>query len=215
MGFRREEAYQKIQAAILSGDLRPGEKLVEKELCAEFQLGRTPLREAFNQLAAEGYLDIVPNKGALVRKVPIQDAEHIYDILALLEGYGVETATGHIKPEHEDELRAIQNGCKKAARARDVAAWLENNSLFHGYFPKLTGNVCLCGEIEALRRKLYQYRFITFALPMYLEKHLGAHEMVLTAISRKDAKRAGNVMRRHLMHVRRMLVDAFKQYAWP
>ena len=75
MGFRREEAYQKIQAAILSGDLRPGEKLVEKEFCAEFQLGRTPLREAFNQLAAEGYLDIVPNKGALVRKVPIQDAE--------------------------------------------------------------------------------------------------------------------------------------------
>ena len=214
MSSKKEETYQKLQEAISSGDLRPGERLVENRICEIFEIGRTPLREALRQLEADGYVDVVPNKGAVVRKISLKDVEDIYDIVALLEGYATEIATKHIKQEDKRALRKIQDDCKEAWRSKDFSRkWLGKNALFHGYFPKLSGNLYLCSQIDGLRRRIYRYRLIAATIPGSMEKHISAHEEVLNAVFKKmDARQAGRAMRRHVMYVKKTLIDVLKHY---
>jgi DNA-binding GntR family transcriptional regulator len=212
MSSRREETYKKIQTAITNGTLTPGERLVEKRICDEFKVGRTPLREGLRQLEAEGYVDVFPNKGAVVRKMSLKEVGDIYDIVALLEGYATEIATKCITPEDKKNLRNIQNACKEAGRSKDYRKWLEKNALFHGYFPRLSGKTYLCNQIDSLRSKNYRYRLIALSIPGPIEKHIKAHEEILDSVFKMNAKKAGNAMRRHVLYVRKMLIDLLKQY---
>ena len=111
---KRQYAYNIIRNAITYGELKPGERLIEKRLCETFKLGRTPLREALSQLQAEGYLDFVPNKGVTISKISISSAEEIYNILAVLESYATKLATMNFSKENERELRSIHADLKKA-----------------------------------------------------------------------------------------------------
>lgn len=108
-----EEAYQKIRDAITYGQLKPGERLVETKICEIFKVGRTPLREALRQLQMEGYIDVFSNKGAVISKISIRDVEEIYNIVAILEGYATEVATGYIRTLDKKELRSIHMILKK------------------------------------------------------------------------------------------------------
>jgi len=212
MGSRREETYHKIQRAITNGTLSPGERLVEKRICDEFKVGRTPLREVLRQLEAEGYVDVFPNKGAVVRKMSLKEVGDIYDIVALLEAYATETATRYVTSEDKRKLRNIQNDCKKAGRSKDYRKWLEKNALFHRYFPRLSGKTYLYNQIDSLRSKNYRYRLIAATVPGRMENHIRAHEEILRAVFKMDARRAGNAMRRHVLYVKKMLLEVLKQY---
>jgi DNA-binding GntR family transcriptional regulator len=212
MGSRREETYHKIQRAIINGTLSPGERLVEKRICDEFKVGRTPLREVLRQLEAEGYVDVFPNKGAVVRKMSLKEVGDIYDIVALLEGYATEIATRYITSEDKRKLRNIQNECKEAGRSKDYRKWLEKNALFHGYFPRLSGKAYLFNQIDSLRSKNYRYRLIAATIPGRMEKHIRAHEEILKAVFKMNARQAGNAMRRHVLYVKTMLIDILRQY---
>jgi len=212
MGSRREETYHKIQRAITNGTLNPGERLVEKRICEEFKVGRTPLREALRQLEAEGYVDVFLNKGAVVKKMSLKEVGDIYDIVALLEGYATEIATKYITSKDKKNLRNIQNECKEAGRSKDYRKWLEKNALFHRYFPRLSGKTYLCNQIDTLRSKNYRYRLIAATVPGRMENHIRAHEEILRAVFKMDARRAGNVMRKHVVYVKEMLLEVLKQY---
>ncbi len=212
MNSQREETYRKIQLAITNGMLNPGERLVEKRVCEEFKVGRTPLREALRQLEAEGYVDVSPNKGAVVRKMSLKEVGDVYDIVALLEGYATEIATKYITPEDRKNLRKIQNECKEAGRSKDYRKWLEKNALFHRYFPRLSGKTYLCNQIDSLRGKNYRYRLFAATIPGRMENHIRAHEEILRAVFKKDARRAGNAMRRHVLYVKEMLLEVLKRY---
>ena len=94
---QREKAYQEVRDAIAFGDLKPGERLVEEGICKMFKVGRTPLREALRQLQMEGCVDVLPNKGAMVSRISVQDVEDIYSMIAILEGFAVEVAAKNIQ----------------------------------------------------------------------------------------------------------------------
>ena len=73
--------------------MKPGERLIEQTICQDFNVGRSPLRESLRLLQTEGYVDFVPNKGVTIKKISIKQLGDIYDIVSVLEGYAVETAT--------------------------------------------------------------------------------------------------------------------------
>src|SRR5271157_4646870 len=116
----REEAYRRLREAIFYGKLRPGERLVEVDICRTFDVGRTPLREALRQLQMEGFLDVTANKGAVVRKISPDEMESIYDVIALLESYAAREATKRlVSIDAGQELVKIQNQLLLSAESSD------------------------------------------------------------------------------------------------
>lgn len=88
----RERILETIRDAILKGSLKPGEKVAEPELAERFGISRTPIREAFRQLESEGYLTVIPRKGAVVAALSEKDVDEFYAIKSILEGYAAELA---------------------------------------------------------------------------------------------------------------------------
>jgi DNA-binding GntR family transcriptional regulator len=208
---RREEAYQKIRDAIAYGKLKPGERLVEERICDMLKVGRTPLREAIRQLQMEGCVDVLPNKGAVISKISIQDVENIYDIVATLEGYAVKIATSHIGPTEKKKLKSIHNDLKQAGLAKNYGEWVEKNAAFHGYFPKVSGNFYLPNVINSLRDRVYRYRIIAISIPRHIEEYICAHEEILEAVFKERGKQAGDAMQKHVLSVKKILIDFLEQ----
>ena len=105
----REKIYDKIKTRIIYGDLAQGEKLSEIELAESMGVSRTPLREAFRQLQMEGYIHALPNRGAYVKKLPPEEVEQIYSVIALLEGYAAKLAAKQISHVELNKLKKLHN----------------------------------------------------------------------------------------------------------
>lgn len=208
---QREDAYHKIRDAITYGQLKPGERLVESRACEIFKVGRTPLREAIRQLQSEGYVDVLNNKGAVIKTISIRDVEEIYNIVGTLEGYATEIATRYMGTSEKKELKSIQNDLEKTGLMKDYRKWLEKNALFHGYFSKVSGNLHLPKVINSLRDRIYKYRFIAITIPGHIEEYIRAHEEILEAVFKRKEKQAGEAMRNHVFYVKEVLVDFLKQ----
>jgi len=195
---KREQAYEQLRDAITFGELNPGEKLVEVDICEKFQIGRTPLREALRQLQAEGYLVVYPNKGATIRKISIEEVEHVHDILAVLEGYAVEIATGNISEQDMKNLRNIGNDLKEAAKTKNHNNWIDLNMRFHEYFWRVSGNPVLLDDIKRLRNRIYRSRGLIATFNGNADKYINEHEAILSMVSQGDAIGAGEAMKAHL-----------------
>ncbi len=211
---QRERAYNTIRNAITYGDLKPGQRLIEKKLCEVFKLGRTPLREALSQLQIEGYLDFVPNKGLSVSRISYKDAEEIYCVLARLEGCAAELATTFLDKENEKELRLLEKELEEAWAAKNYKEWINKNTLFHEYFAKASGNEFLYKLIMSLRNRIYRYRVIAVTIPSPINEYFQNHAEILDAMSRKKAEQTGDAMRRHISLVGERLVEFLKNIPW-
>ena len=175
-----------------------------------FKVGRTPLREALRQLQMEGYVDVLPNKGAMVSKISIQDIENIYGFIAMLEGFAVEVAAKNIQSEDIKTLSKLQNSRTINGRKGNYRQWIEKNSTFHGYFPRLSGNRYLHETVESLRKRVDRYRFIAITIPNHIEDYISAHEKILKAITDWESKAAGIAMKKHVLCVKEIISQFLK-----
>ena len=186
----REEAYRRLREAIFYGKLRPGERLVEVDICRTFDVGRTPLREALRQLQMEGFLDVTANKGAVVRKISPDEMESIYDVIALLESYAAREATKRlVSIDAGQELVKIQNQLLLSAESSDdFMEWLDKNYEFHQYFVRHSGNDYLRAAAEDARAKIYRGRFAGINSPGDMKAHFSAHEAIIHAVVNGDTE---------------------------
>ena len=111
----REKILEMIRDAILKGTMKPGERVSEPELAERFGISRTPIREAFRQLESEGYLEVIPRKGAVVASLSERDIEEFYAIKILLEGFAAKMAAEKLTEKDIDRLESINERLKKVA----------------------------------------------------------------------------------------------------
>lgn len=208
---KREYAYNKIRDAITYSEFKPGERLIERNLCETFAVGRGPLREALSQLHIEGYLDFTPNKGLIVAKMSIENVNEIYTVIAVLEGHGAKAAAKAIDKESLGNLNSIQESLKNASDFEDPRRWLDQNALFHENIAKLGGNHVLCSSIKSLRRRIYRYRSISITIADVIDDSLRTHDSILQALSKKDPTKAGRLMERHILDVAEKTIQVLKR----
>jgi len=208
----REIAYRKLREAIVYGNLKPGERLVEADLCRTFQTGRTPLREALRQLEVERFLDVVPNKGALVKKTSPNEIESMYDVMALFESFAVRKATERmVTTEEREELQRIQNELIDAESRNDWMGWLDKNYEFHLFFPRHSGNEYLRASAEDVRAKIYRYRFAGINSPRELKASRKAHKIIFDSVMKGDGKRGSEVMWKHVQAAKELVMGFFRK----
>jgi len=208
----REEIYQKIRDDITSGNLLPGERLLEDKLAKRFKVSRSPVREALRNLESEGLIEFERNKGITVAKLSIKQVEEIYSLRWLLESYATRLSAEIATRDDVKYLRNLHEKLGKAAKVYDLKGWLENNSLFHNFFAEHSGNNNLAQILDILKRKVYRYRMVV-RVPGHFQDYIGHHEGILRGCEKRDGEMAERYMKIHLEMVKRVTIDFLNSFS--
>ncbi|MDX2495723.1 MAG: GntR family transcriptional regulator [Desulfuromusa sp.] len=209
----REKILETIREAILKGDLKPGEKVAEPELAERFGISRTPIREAFRQLESEGFLTVIPRKGAVVAALSERDVQEYYAVKSILEGYAAELAAQNLTEKELAKLESINDRLKQLAKDGDVKMFYKIHHEFHDTFLKAADNSKLYDLIKQLGMKFSRLRMASLSVDGRMAISVAEHEKLLDAFHRHDGKAAealvkktaaigGNVLLESMAHER-------------
>ena len=200
---RSKEVYKIIRDEIVKGVLSPGERLIENDLVNRLGLSRGPIREAFRYLEKDGYVQITPNKGAIVTKVDAQEVRDYYAILAVVESKAVQWSYPNFKEADFQELVNINESLKywtKNATKVDVIKWHEINLTFHNFFGVKCGNAKLQQMITDLRKRLFRLRYWSVLTETY-DAYMREHDDIIAYLLKGDSLHAQQAMEKHVMKI--------------
>jgi DNA-binding GntR family transcriptional regulator len=216
-----------IQARVLSGAAPVGTRLRQEALADEFGVSRTPIREALRQLQATGLVELLPNRGAVVRGPSAREIREAYEIRAELEGLAAELAAERISDRDLRRLQeaqqlfqdAVETLIARRARRRepwkDESLWVKANDLFHQAILDASANARLADTIADLHRSFP--RNLTWAAlsrsSRLLEENVEQHQAVLEAIERRDPAGARRSMVEHVRSAGELVTLHFEQAA--
>ncbi len=182
------------------------ERLTEEKLTERFKASRSPIREALRQLESEGLIRFEQNKGIPIYKPSIKEIEEIYDLRCLLEGYSVRLSIKQITNRHLEYLNDLNRNLKSAVENSDLSSWIQNNILFHDFFPSICGNTNLNQILTNLKRRVSLYHYNIVSLPGHFKTYLGHHEGILKACQKRDGNMAEKHMRFHIETIKNILM---------
>ena len=191
----REKILETIRDAILKGTLKPGERVSEPDLAERFGISRTPIREAFRQLESEGYLQVVPRKGAVVASLSERDIEEFYAIKIILEGFAAKMAAENLTDKDIERLESINERLQKMADEGDVKKFFRVHNEFHEVFIKAAGNEKLYEMINQLVMKFKRLRLASLSQPGRMEGSVEEHRNMIKAFKKHDGDRADGLVR--------------------
>jgi len=207
----REKILETIRDAILKGHLKPGEKVAEPELAERFGISRTPIREAFRQLESEGYLTVIPRKGAVVAALSEQDVQEYYAIKSILEGYAAELAADRLSGKELLKLEAINDRLKRLAAEGDVKAFYRVHNEFHDLFLKAAGNTKLYELIKQLGMKFNRLRMASLSVEGRMNISVSEHDKLLEAFRTHDGSLAENLVKKTAAIGGKVLLESMTQ----
>lgn len=192
----REKILETIRDAILKGTLKPGEKVAEPDLAERFGISRTPIREAFRQLESEGYLTVIPRKGAVVAALSEQDVQEFYAIKSILEGYAAELAATRLEEKDIDKLEKLNARLKQLASEGDVKTFFRVHNEFHELFLKAAGNKKLYDLVLHLGMKFNRLRMASLSVEGRMSISVAEHEKLIKAFRKHDGVQAENLVKK-------------------
>ena len=198
-GSLHEEVATCIRNMVFDRQLAPGEWIDELALAHEWQISRTPLREALKVLAAEGLVTPVPRQGCKVTEMSEDDADELLPVMALLEGRCAFEAVRKASDADVQALERLHAKLERHAAAHDVDGYYQANHEFHTMVQALADNRWLDRATGDLRRFVRLLRGRQLNWPGRIDASINEHRVLLDAIVQRDAARAERVMHDHLM----------------
>lgn len=203
----REKILENIRDSIVSGALKAGSRVSEPELAERYGISRTPIREAFRQLESEGYLKVIPRRGAVVSEYSPKDVEEFYAIKSIMEGYAARRACQNLSAKDIERLQANNNKLAELARIGDFKHFFKVHNDFHEMFIKAADNEKLQELIAGLVTKFQRLRFTSLSLPGRMAIAVQEHEKIIEAFRKKDADLAETLVRKNAEYGGRVLMD--------
>lgn len=197
--MRSEAVRDEIEELIAFGKLPPGKHLDETELAERFGVSRTPVREALNQLANAGLVEIRPRRGAVVAEVGPQALVEMFEVMAELEGMCGRLAARRISSAQLAALVDAQQLCEEVRASGDPDLYYERNDVFHGIIYAASHNAFLVEQAWVLRRRLRPYRRLQLRARDRINNSLSEHESIVLAIQAGDADKANELLREHVI----------------
>jgi DNA-binding GntR family transcriptional regulator len=202
-----DELVDRIRDMIIEGQLAPLSRIHEGQLGKALGVSRTPLREALKFLASEGLLELVPGRGAVVRKLTPKDVREMLDVLGAIEILGGRLACRNATDEGIARLRGIHDEMMALYRDRNRLEYYRRNQSIHSGIALLSGNALLASTHQVIQARLKRIRFIGNEEP---EKWAGAvaeHEEMIAALEARDETRLADIIARHLEQTWSRVVD--------
>ncbi|SME92234.1 transcriptional regulator, GntR family [Tistlia consotensis] len=189
-----------IRGLILEGELRPGEKVPEKALTLRFGVSRTPVREALKVLAAEGYVRLVPNRGAVVAEPTLAELEEVFPVIAALEGAAGELAAERAGDAEIAEVRRLNDAMHAAYRSGDRPRYFELNQQIHAAILAAARNPTLRQQHKLVADRVRWARYQANLAAARWQAALDEHDAIIAALEAREGERLGRLMKSHLEH---------------
>ncbi|BDV44839.1 GntR family transcriptional regulator [Geotalea uraniireducens] len=203
----REKILETIRDAILTGALRPGEKVAEPDLAERFGISRTPIREAFRQLESEGYLTVIPRKGAVVTSFSPKDVEEFYAIKSILEGYAARRACEKLSAKELEKLKGINDRLRQLATEGDIRHFFRIHNDFHDLFIRAADNDKLYEMVGNLVRKFQRLRYASLSLPGRMAISVEEHDKIIDAFRSRNPDLAETLVRKNAEYGGKVLMQ--------
>lgn len=187
----RDVVFNTLRHAILMGELKPGERLMEINLAKRLGVSRTPIREAIRMLELEGLVIMIPRKGAQVAQITKKDLEDVLEVRGALEKLAIELACDKITKSQIIQLKQTVTEFKKAMEEEDITRLAEMDVAFHDIIFAATQNPRLIQIINNLREQMYRYR-VEYLKDRQSHKQLvKEHEEIISNLEQHDKMSAG------------------------
>lgn len=198
-----------LREAILSGALKPGERVDQSAVAEALEVSPVPVREALRRLEAEGLVEFIPQKGAFISAISFEELQEIYLIRELLEVQVTLDAVPQLRPDDLDRLRELEAQMTEATEQRDPVRLMELNREFHFTIYSASGKRLLLQLISSLWDKSYRYRRIFTNLPDRAPAALAEHRLILAHCLDGNAWAAAEAVRANVRRTTRAVLEQF------
>ncbi|MDD4774917.1 MAG: GntR family transcriptional regulator [Syntrophomonas sp.] len=209
----RELVLDAIRNAIMNGSLQPRERLMEIQLAEELGVSRTPIREALRKLELEGFIVMVPRKGAYVADLTFKDIADVFEIRAALEGLAAGLAAERITEEELESMERLLVGKQEAITSGDIDKLVEVDTSFHELLYKASRNERLANIISNLREQIQRFRLTSLSFPGRNKESLQEHKQLVEAIQSRDSQLARHLAQEHIENAENVLIECIKMEA--
>lgn len=194
----RDVVFNTLRKAILRGDLKPNERLMELPLAKKLGVSRTPVREAIRKLELEGLVVMYPRRGAKVAQITVKSIRDVLEIRRVLEVLAVTKACKNITQEGIMQLRTALKQFKDVINSEDLTKVAEADVKFHDTIYNATNNPKLIGILNNLREQMYRYRMEYIKDKTSHIMLVKEHEELVNAIVNRDVKNATKIAEKHI-----------------
>lgn len=198
-------AAEAIRARILEGLFSPGQRLIESDLMAELDVGRSTIREAFLRLDADGFVELRHQRGAVVRRLTRRDMAELFEVRERLEGLGAALAAANVAANvaaqgNREWLAAARKLWRQDEVLGNALKHMEENVAFHHGIMVMGGNQRLLRMLEPLQMPGYRMQFLQLIDDRHRQTSASEHIGIIDAILAGDAVKAERLMREHVRH---------------
>jgi len=194
----RDVVFRTLRDAILTGAIKPGERLMEIQLSKKLGVSRTPVREAIRMLELEGLVTMTPRKGATVAGISEKGLRDVLEVRRALEELSVVLACERMTWEVFEQLRQSNLRFAKAAEGEDITLIAKSDEEFHDIIYRSTDNDKLIHLLGQLREQMYRYRVEHIKIKERRSVLIHEHQEIIDALRERDSTLAAQVMRRHI-----------------
>ncbi len=203
-----DRAYERIKHDIIGCTFVPGAEISEAQLCAQYKLGKAPVRMALSRLAHDGLVRAIPRRGYMVTPVTLQDIQDVFALRLLLEPHAARLAAGHVDIKR---LRVLDEICRagyQAAEPKSITRFLEANKDFHVAIAQAAGNQRLTHAIEQLLDEMTRLLHLGLGMRNRTQEMQHEHRTLVRALVRGDGATAERICREQIEAARDMVLKA-------
>ncbi|MGA0856103.1 MAG: GntR family transcriptional regulator [Burkholderiaceae bacterium] len=188
----------RLREAIVEGELPAGARLNERLLCEQMGVSRTPMREAFKVLAGEGLIRLLPNRGAVVPKMTIDEVVQAFEVIAALESLSGQLAAERASPAQIKKLLKLQDDMEAAHAEQDLSRYYALNAQIHNLINAAADNATLQETYASVNARLQSLRFRSNLDKTKWDKAVKEHAQIAKAFAKRDGIRLGQLLAAHV-----------------
>jgi DNA-binding GntR family transcriptional regulator len=205
-----EQVAHRLRQMLVEGLIPPGGKLNERTLCEELSISRTPLREAIKMLAAEGLVELLPNRGSVAVQLSEADVHHTFEVMAGLEGLSGELAAQRVTEAELNEIKALHYEMMAAYTRRDLSAYYQVNAAIHRSFNAAAKNPVLTATYNQVNARLQALRFRSNQDGDKWQRAVDEHIAMVQALEARDPAALRRVLMQHLDNKRHVVIEQLR-----
>ncbi|MGQ9558623.1 MAG: GntR family transcriptional regulator [Desulfurispora sp.] len=206
----REMVFESLREAIIQGRLKPGERLMEIQLAEEMGVSRTPVREAIRKLELEGFVVMVPRKGAYVAGISVKDIVDVFEVRAALEALAAGLAAERATEEELEELERSLVQISEVTGREDIDALVETDINFHELIYRACRNERLVQILTHLKEQITRFRTTSLSQPGRSKHAVEEHRKIVEAISDRNVELASTLAREHIENAEQSLLNVLQ-----
>ena len=206
----RDVVFNTLRQAILTGDLKPGERLMEIHLANKLGVSRTPIREAIRKLELEGLVTMIPRRGAEVAQITEKSMNDVLEVRRSMDALCVELACERISEEELQELDGACDAFAEAVKTKDIRRIAQADVALHDIIVQATGNRRLVQLINNLSEQMYRYRFEYLKDISRHQSLIQEHRMIYEGIRERNKEVASSAAKLHIDNQEKAIIQQIR-----